>query len=413
MYFFARHDYGVCCANVDELVKPGTCPADRHSKVSGNNGELPTDDPEVRCGVNCDHDLQCPSTQKCCMSSVCGQHCVQPSNLTACLQQRMIAELLIVSEHAGKGYIPQCRESDGLFLPKQCSRNGLVCWCVDENGKKKPRTVGAAHEVFCGDTTTAGATNDSAVMPTSETSTETESEANKVVPIASELVTNQTSSCPLGNDPLSVGGVMVSCSDSNPCPFGYVCTLETREDVELSVCCAHANFIDTDAKPGQCPFIPYGDKVICSPENRCQEDEECPTNAKCCTVPDCGGTVCVEAIPPQNFSLTNHLLESPTMCEYLRDLVQLEGVSLALPVPKCDKNGAYEPLQCNALGQCWCVDDFGSPIPGTKVSSKELANCNRLEVSSCSEVTCRLGCDYGFVLDSETACPICECRNPC
>ena len=54
------------------------------------------------------------------------------------------------------------------------------------------------------------------------------------------------------------------------------------------------------------------------------------------------------------------------MCEYLRDLVELEGVSLAIATPMCDPNGAYEQVQCNSLGQCWCVDDFGTEIPGTK-----------------------------------------------
>lgn len=38
---------------------------------------------ELRCGVSCSHDLQCPSTQKCCLSDICGQHCIQPANLTS------------------------------------------------------------------------------------------------------------------------------------------------------------------------------------------------------------------------------------------------------------------------------------------------------------------------------------------
>lgn len=76
-------DYGVCCAAVDVLQKPGQCPLEGTGSGSGvmlvgAGGE----EEEMRCGASCLHDLQCPSTQKCCISDICGQHCVQPANLT-------------------------------------------------------------------------------------------------------------------------------------------------------------------------------------------------------------------------------------------------------------------------------------------------------------------------------------------
>ncbi|KAA0184584.1 hypothetical protein HAZT_HAZT010993, partial [Hyalella azteca] len=98
----------------------------------------------------------------------------------------------------------------------------------------------------------------------------------------------------------------------------------------------------------------------------------------------------------------------------MRDLVELEGLDLAIATPSCASDGAYEQVQCNELDQCWCVDDYGSYIPGTKVSSRSLVTCEKLRESlTCGEVLCRLGCDYGFVLDPDTACPLCMCRDPC
>lgn len=47
-------------------------------------------------------------------------------------------------------------------------------------------------------------------------------------------------------------------------------------------------------------------------------------------------------------------------------------------VPTCDSYGAYEPTQCHAgVGQCWCVDDSGAEIPGSRTTpgSRPMCKC--------------------------------------
>lgn len=136
------NDYGVCCPASLKYEKPGSCPKPDEIISTFSTGVL--------CGSPCGHDLECPQMQKCCVSNVCGRNCQQPSGVTVCHQARLLSEILSVNEREGRGYVPQCDGPNGSFSTKQCSNNGLVCWCVDpKNGNKIKGTMGAAKSVIC------------------------------------------------------------------------------------------------------------------------------------------------------------------------------------------------------------------------------------------------------------------------
>lgn len=106
------------------------------------------------------------------------------------------------------------------------------------------------------------------------------------------------------------------------------------------------------------------------------------------------------------------------MCEYLASFSDSmegtrDGMAIALPPPICDNEGNYKAEQCYK-GYCWCVDHFGTELPKTKGLNNATKNCEELRKTlDCLDLTCRMGCDYGFVIDDETSCPTCQCRDPC
>lgn len=65
--------------------------------------------------------------------------------------------------------------------------------------------------------------------------------------------------------------------------------------------------------------------------------------------------------------------------------------------------------------ECFCVDGFGTEIPRTRgMLNVTESECNKVRDGlECLDITCRMGCDYGFVLDSDSQCPTCTCRDPC
>ena len=45
-------------------------------------------------------------------------------------------------------------------------------------------------------------------------------------------------------------------------------------------------------------------------------------------------------------------------------------------MPDCDSDGAYNPVQClQSNGPCWCVDESGHEVPGTRTDKGKPVDC--------------------------------------
>ena len=60
------------------------------------------------------------------------------------------------------------------------------------------------------------------------------------------------------------------------------------------------------------------------------------------------------------------LSRASTPCERARDAAE-QPHRVGSFAPRCDADGAFEPLQCSgSTGYCWCVDDVGRELAGTQ-----------------------------------------------
>ncbi|KAL6101612.1 nid1 [Pungitius sinensis] len=123
-----------------------------------------------------------------------------------------------------------------------------------------------------------------------------------------------------------------------------------------------------------CSCLPgfVGDGRICQDIDECQPGR-CHQNAVCYNTDGSFTCQCRTGYYGDGFSCSPE--RTQTRCESHRDSLQggLEfGPRGPRPpvgqyIPTCDESGAYEPTQCHgSTGQCWCADQNGQEIPGTR-----------------------------------------------
>jgi len=90
-----------------------------------------------------------------------------------------------------------------------------------------------------------------------------------------------------------------------------------------------------------------------------------------------------------------------TGCEHLARAAMRRSRALGATgppqfTPRCDNvTGEFEKVQCDSKKNiCWCVDEIGKEIVGSRVFDKLLTDCNNLR--NCPAFNCRMFCPHGF-----------------
>nr|CDJ83051.1 Whey acidic protein and Thyroglobulin type-1 and Proteinase inhibitor I15 and Proteinase inhibitor I2 domain containing protein [Haemonchus contortus] len=287
--------------------------------------------------------------------------------------------------------------------------------------------------------------------------------------------------CPRGEPFISQVGVVETCNSNDQCPSGHwchqvgfsstglccalparavhagrcpptapllhnltVCGFNCRSDGDCQStekCCydgcgLHCKAVTSDLtesgeatrpeliKPGQCPY--YDERSCESPSgaDQCTSDDECAGVQKCCS--DGCSKKCLY---PENGSA----------CVQAKSALQMIGQSERI---QCRPDGSFEEVQCDSEF-CWCVNDLGVEVEGTRSSENIPPNCkssagswycsqyrsdngvccpgrgtktihqvNCKEPRPCPVRACHKHCSFGYRTDN-AGCTVCDCIVPC
>uniref|UniRef100_A0A8B9TDK3 Thyroglobulin n=1 Tax=Anas platyrhynchos TaxID=8839 RepID=A0A8B9TDK3_ANAPL len=309
----------------------------------------------------------------------------------------------------GDTYVPQCSE-DGQFRTVQCSRNGLSCWCVDENGIEVPGSKQDGYPISCLSfcqlqkqrILVSRYINSSSISYIPQC---TDSGAFDVVQCDMEL-----GQCwCVDSEGMEIYGTR---QRGKPTQCPGTCEIRDRRilhgvgEKSPPQCSADGEFL-----PVQCKFVNTTDMMffdLVHNYNRLPAAfqtfsslrETFPEVSGYCYCSDSLGreladtglellldevydTIFSALEPARTFTESSiyrilqrrflgmalklfpscFFFPGPSKCEVERyAAVRYQHAY----VPSCDPDGGYTPVQCQQGGQCWCVDTKGREVQGTK-----------------------------------------------
>jgi len=295
--------------------------------------------------------------------------CGQSQELTPCLQLRAQSTGLIGA------YKPQC-EADGSFSPKQCRGSTGTCWCVNQNGVEINGTrqgPGASTGLTCGTVELTPCQSEAALAA---------SLTYIIAPYIPQCEADGSYS------PKQCHGSIGSCW----------CVNENGVEIEGT---RQGPTVTTELTCGTVKLTPCQSQVAIFAANtyiiapyipQCEVDgsfspKQCYDFTASCWCVDKDG-VEIEGTRQEGSESTKlFCLAELTPCLQLR--AQSTGLIGAYK-PQCEADGSFSPKQCHgSTGSCWCVDQNGAEIDGTRQGpiSSAVLTCDKAVDCSATKLT--------------------------
>ncbi|XP_026534330.1 thyroglobulin, partial [Notechis scutatus] len=311
----------------------------------------------------------------------------------------------------GEDYIPQCSE-DGQFRNIQCNKNGVSCWCVDEKGIEVPGTKQSGSSLTC--LSFCQLQKQQILVSRYINSSETAYipqclDSGDFDPIQCDLAVEQCW-C-VDGEGMEIYGTRQK-GKPRQCPGQ--CEIRDRRilhgigEKSPPQCSTDGEFL-----PVQCKFVNTTNRMVFDLIHHFNRFPKAfltfssfrnlfpEINGYCyCAdslgreLEDTGLEMLLENVYDTVFA---SLEPVPTFAESsMYRILQRRflGVQLATTgrfrcpskceieyftatrfeedyKPLCEDNGAYKPTQCQLNGECWCVDNRGQEIPGTRRRGKQ------------------------------------------
>ncbi|XP_055496382.1 uncharacterized protein nid2a isoform X6 [Leucoraja erinacea] len=298
-------------------------------------------------------------------------------------RERLQAEM---SRHGSQRlglHIPQCDEA-GRFRTIQCHGSTGHCWCVNENGREIPgtRTPPGTGQIRCGSAEQIEQPKNACARHHEQVQRELSEHGSDppvgvYIPQCDEEGNYQEMQCHSSTgycwcvdvEGLEVPGTsrgpgrgLPRCGQTAPMEAPKAPCAEQRDQLqeELSI---HR------ARPAVGVYVPQCDALGNFKPLQCHD-----STSQCWCVDELGreipGTRTLPGSDQPRCGLPEPLQRPQTVCERWRSsLLEHYGGSPADDqyVPRCTEFGEFSPLQCHGnSGYCWCVDQEGREMPGTR-----------------------------------------------